>query len=163
LTSARRVNASKSFLSEIIWTDMEPMKRKITMKKVAGFHSLDLLFLPFSPGRRNFGTMDFQNAGRATLGTTALAECAARAVVVMARRAVGARSALLSGRRIIGEALGWCARKLAIKKWCWKWKPKWKPKCEEEWMYCLPGPSFFLQSVIDSSRGLNKDMRSLLP
>ncbi|KAK0753154.1 peptidase family C50-domain-containing protein [Schizothecium vesticola] len=103
LTSARRVNASNSFLSAIIWMDMEPISRKMTMKKVAGFHSLDffLLLLGFSERRRNFGTMDFQNEGWATSGTTELTKWAPRSAAAGVRRAEGARSALRIGKRFI--------------------------------------------------------------
>jgi hypothetical protein len=65
------VKAAKFFLSKIIWIDMDPIKMKITMKKVAGFHSLDFTaFLSdlLKPDRSGFGTRLFQNEGSATVG-----------------------------------------------------------------------------------------------
>ncbi|KAK1828482.1 peptidase family C50-domain-containing protein [Podospora conica] len=106
LTSARRVNASKSFFSEIIWTDMEPISRKMQIKKVAGFQSLDFFLglVGFSEGRRNLGTIDFQNEGRATSGTTELMYLAPRSATTVVRRVAGARSARCIGKRFIVAA-----------------------------------------------------------
>lgn len=51
---------------------MDPMNRNMTMKKVAGFHSLDLGFffsgvpqstVDLGRGRRGFGIRDFQKEG----------------------------------------------------------------------------------------------------
>lgn len=51
---------------------MEPMKRKITMKKVAGFQSFDLTFFA-APGsldfRNGLGTIVFQNDGCSNVGS----------------------------------------------------------------------------------------------
>jgi hypothetical protein len=82
-TSERRMNVANSFFNAIICTDMDPISRKMTMKKVAGFHPLGGFgFRDFmekgsssiGAGRRNLGTMDFQKEGLTTLGTAELTE-----------------------------------------------------------------------------------------
>lgn len=69
LTSLCLVKAAKSFFREIICIDMDPMRRKMAMKKVAGFHSLDFGFPSFAElDLSGFGTRDFQNDGCAIVG-----------------------------------------------------------------------------------------------
>ena len=66
------MKAAKFFLSEIIWIDIDPMRRKIIMKNVAGFQSFDFTLLGAfgsagAPRRRGFGIRDFQNDVSATV------------------------------------------------------------------------------------------------
>lgn len=77
-TSDRRMNVSKSLFSAIVWIDMDPMKRNMKIKNVAGFHSLALRAfdtalatgrVPSAPLRSGFGTSDFQNDDCATVGS----------------------------------------------------------------------------------------------
>lgn len=73
---------------------MEPIIRKMMIKKVAGFHSVDfgifVWLMESSPNRRNLGTNDFQKDTLATLGTITSGAPLARRIEVEneARRTV---------------------------------------------------------------------------
>ena len=69
------MNVANSFFSEIICMDIDPISRKMTMKKVAGFHSFGFFALAVSSldeDRSGFGIIDFQKEGLATFGTVEL-------------------------------------------------------------------------------------------
>jgi hypothetical protein len=91
------MKVAKSFLSEIIWMDMDPISRKMKMKKVAGFHPR--CAVGFLPGpveereRRGLGTSDLQKDASATELTWRHRKASSSGFAEMkGRRSVGARS-----------------------------------------------------------------------
>jgi hypothetical protein len=112
------MKVEKSFLSAIIWMDMDPISRKMKMKNVAGFHPFwGFVFFPGAVDgwdRSGFGTRDFQKEGSATeLTARARTQEPKDCLSTEGWRNAGERSARWSATRFMfAAAVNWAT------KWC---------------------------------------------